>query len=163
MYELLKQLRLERLFVWSVLAVGMALLGMPAKSAVAQINDKAGVVMAEDTLSNPTLPDSSCVSPLRPRRGTYLIETYPSPALPGTTINVQVYNHNPDIFSVRIVDLLDRTVKVLQPKEALLNDLHKYQFQSFDLASAKYFIRLTTYTESGAIREVQDASFIILH
>ena len=107
--------------------------------------------------------DSTCGGVLRPRRETYIIEAFPSPAKVGQTITIQYYNHNPDIVMVRVVDILDRTIQTLQPQQLMPNGLHVFPFSTRGLASGMYFIRLTNYTSDGSINTQQDSRFIILH
>ena len=99
------------------------------------------VLASTDTLHaqsfSGTLNDSLCGGPLRPRRGTYIIQSFPTPAKAGSTVNIKVYNHNPDVFSVRIVGVLDRTMMVLQEKQATLNGVHSFSLPSGALASGK--------------------------
>jgi hypothetical protein len=100
---------------------------------------------------------------LRARRDTYIIETFPSPARRGQTIAIQFYNHNPQQLSLRIVDINDKTIKILQPQAMLANGIHSYQFPTNLVATGTYHIRLTTYSSTGAQSLVQDSRFIVLH
>src|SRR5207249_4788508 len=86
------------------------------------------------------------VNALRPRRDAYVIETFPSPARHGQTIKIQFYTHSVQQVSLRIVDILDKTVKILQEPETLLNGIHSYDFQTNLVATGTYHIRLVTYT-----------------
>jgi len=99
----------------------------------------------------------------RPRRDTYIIETYPSPALPNRSINIAYYNHNPEETSLRIVDINDKTIVELQPRQFVPNGIHRYTVRSRQLTSGTYFIRLTTYTSTGSKKQVQDSRFIVVH
>ena len=100
---------------------------------------------------------------LRPRRDTYIIVPYPSPARHGQTMKIQFYNHVAQEVSLRIVDLNDKTVVVLQPQKTLPNGIHSYDFPTNSAATGTYFIRLTTYSSTGSQNLVQDSRFIVLH
>jgi hypothetical protein len=100
---------------------------------------------------------------LRPRRDSYIIVPYPSPARHGQTVKIQIYNHIDEEISLRIVDLNDKTVKELQPQQTLPNGIHSYDFETGAVATGTYFIRLTTYSSTGSQNVVQDARFIVLH
>jgi hypothetical protein len=107
--------------------------------------------------------DTSAVGPLRPRYGTYLIQSYPSPSSPRSPVTIQFYNHNPEILSVKVYDLANRLIIVLHEKQQTERGLHKYTIQPGKFASGVYFIRLTTYTPSGAENIVDNARFVIVH
>ena len=113
--------------------------------------------------------DSTTVGPLRPRRETYIIEPFPSPSMRGQPINVAYYNHNPEETSLRIVDVNDKTVIELQPRQFVENGVHSYVLNprrltnGGRLTSGVYFIRLTTYTSTGSQKQVQDSRFIVVH
>jgi hypothetical protein len=66
---------------------------------------------------------------------------------------------------LRVVDLLDRTVASgnLQTAALTAGGLHTFALTTRGLATGTYFIRLTTYTSSGALEQVQDARFVIVH
>lgn len=98
----------------------------------------------------------------RPRRETYIIETFPSPALRTQKINIAYYNHNPEETMLRIVDITDKTVEVLQPRQFVENGLHKFT-PSKKLPSGVYFVRLTVFTATGSEKQVQDSRFIVVH
>ena len=101
---------------------------------------------------------------LRPRRDTYIIETFPSPARHGQTIKIQFYNHFPgQVISLNIIDINGRVVKELQLQAAMLAGIHSYDFQTGFYASGSYHIRLTTYTSTGAKNATQESRFIVLH
>ena len=114
--------------------------------------------------------DSAVSGKLRPRWGSYLIETYPSPAKASNNITVQFYNHKDETLTCRIYDSDDRLVLEVQPKQFTAHGLHKFvisanQFvpQSHPLPpSGTYFIRLTTFTEAGAEDVVDVSRFVIL-
>ncbi len=109
--------------------------------------------------------DSLCGGPIRPRRGTYLVETYPSPAMHGQSVTIQYYNLDPQVIGLRVVDILDRTVTSgeLQTASLTAGGLHTFAFSSQGLATGTYFIRLTIYTSTGALDQVQDSRFVIIH
>ena len=98
---------------------------------------------------------------LRPRRGAYIIETYPNPAHFGQDIIIQFYNHNPQDLSCDILDLHGRAVITVQPRAFTANGLHRLSLPSNKLASGVYFIRLRTYTPAGKLEEVQSYRFMI--
>jgi hypothetical protein len=100
---------------------------------------------------------------LRPRRETYIIETYPSPARHGQTIKIRIYNHNPQMLSLHVVDINDKIVAELQTPETLANGVHEYDFHTNLVATGSYHIRLTTYTSTGSENVTQDSRFIVLH
>jgi hypothetical protein len=101
---------------------------------------------------------------LRPRRDTYIIETFPSPARHGQTIKIQFYNHFPgQVISLNVIDILGRVVVELQPQAAMPNGIHSYDFPTNFYASGSYHIRLTTYTSTGAEDLTQESRFIVLH
>lgn len=107
--------------------------------------------------------DTSCVSPLRPRYGSYLIQTYPSPASRRTPLTIQFYNHQAEILSVKIYDVANRLMLVLHDKQQTDAGLHTYTVRPSKFASGTYFIRLTTYTPSGAENTTDNARFVIVH
>ncbi|MBS1904564.1 MAG: hypothetical protein JSS75_12725 [Bacteroidetes bacterium] len=107
--------------------------------------------------------DSVLGGPLRPRRDTYIIVPFPSPARQGVTMTIQYYNHNAERTSLRIVDINDRTVVELQPDETAPNGIHSFPFNTATVATGTYFIRLTRYGVDGSQVEVQDERFIIIH
>jgi len=108
------------------------------------------------------LQDSVVGGPLRPRRGTYIVEVFPSPAPAGSSITFQYYNHTPQEIAVRIVDILERPVWILQERTFMPNGLHKFSpFASNKLSSGLYFVRLITYTPTGDIDQTEDTPFII--
>ena len=101
---------------------------------------------------------------LRPRRDTYIIETFPSPALHGQTIKIRFYNHFPgQVISLNVIDINGRVVKELQPQAAMPAGIHSYDFPTGLYASASYHIRLTTYTSTGSENATQESRFIVLH
>jgi len=106
--------------------------------------------------------DSVAGGPERPRRDTYIIETFPSPALRTQKINIAYYNHNPEETMLRIVDINDKTVEELQPRKFVENGLHKF-IPTKKLTSGVYFVRLTTFTATGSEKQVQDSRFIVIH
>ena len=98
---------------------------------------------------------------LRPRRGTYIIETYPNPARTGQSIVIQFYNHNPQDLACDILDFHGRAVITVQPRGFTPNGLHRLFLPSNKLASGVYYIRLRTYTPAGKLEEVQSYRFMI--
>jgi hypothetical protein len=107
--------------------------------------------------------DTSCVSPLRPRYGSYLLQPYPSPSSAQSPVTIQFYNHNPEILSVKIYDLTNRLMLVVHDKQQTDAGLHTYTLKPTHFASGTYFIRLTTYTPSGAENTVDNIRFVIVH
>ena len=103
------------------------------------------------------------VPALRPRRDTYIIEPFPSPARRGQTVKIQVYNHFSQEISVKIVDVLGRTIKILQDPETLANGIHTYEFSTTLVATGTYYIRLGTFSSTGTENLVQDSRFIVIH
>ncbi len=118
-----------------------------------------GALSAE---AQPTSQDSTC-GVLRPRRETYIIVPYPSPAKHGQTMSIQYYNHNPEQTSLSIVDVNDRPIVELQPKQLMQNGIHAFDFRTNTVASGVYSIRLTEYTSDGSKLQVQDSRFIVAH
>lgn len=107
--------------------------------------------------------DSVIVGKLRPRWGTYLIETYPSPAKAGSSITVQLYNHNDDVLECAVYDFAGRKMKVLYEKGSIAAGLHKFVFNANGLSTGVYFVRLATYTSSNALNTVSSTKFEIVH
>jgi hypothetical protein len=107
--------------------------------------------------------DSSSGGELRPRRDTYIIESFPSPAMHGVTVNISYYNHNPQETALYVVDVNDKVVKELQPREMVPNGVHKFQFSTRSVSTGSYFVRLRTYTSTGAEEKVQDSRFLVTH
>jgi hypothetical protein len=111
--------------------------------------------------------DSAVSGQLRPRWGSYLIETFPSPAKASDNITVQFYNHKDETLSCKVYDSDDRLVFELQPKQLTPQGLHKFVIGAGALAkpmppSGTYFIRLTTFTDSGAEDVVDNSRFVIV-
>ncbi len=109
--------------------------------------------------------DSLCGGTVRPRRSTFVIEAFPSPAVLGARVTIQYYNNNPEVIALRVVDLLDRTIASgdLQTKSLTPNGLHTFSLPTRGLATGMYFIRLTTYTATGSVDQVQNSRFVIVH
>jgi hypothetical protein len=124
-----------------------------------------GLCLSDSTIyaQNSGGQDSIAGGTGRPRRDTYIIETYPSPALPNQNINIAYYNHNPEETSLRIVDINDKTVIELQPRQFITNGIHRFTVRNRQLASGTYFIRLTSFTSTGSKKLVQDSRFIVVH
>jgi hypothetical protein len=107
--------------------------------------------------------DTSCVAPLRPRWGSYLIQPFPSPAKVGEIITIQFYNHTEEILSCKIYDEIHREMIELQPKGTTPAGLHTFEVSANRLATGSYFVRLTTYTASGSETLVDNLRFVIVH
>lgn len=107
--------------------------------------------------------DSVLAGELRPRRETYIIVPFPSPAHRGVTMSLQYYNHNEERTSFRVVDINDRTITVLQPEQLTPNGTHSFDFNTSTVATGTYFVRLTRYGIDGSQIEVQDLRFIVVH
>ncbi|HYM19433.1 MAG TPA: hypothetical protein VEW28_00340 [Candidatus Kapabacteria bacterium] len=123
------------------------------------------LVLPEVLQAQPTSgsQDSVLGGPLRPRRDTYIIVPFPSPARHGQVMTIQYYNHNPEQTSLRVVDELDREVVVLQQQQLMTNGLHSFDFNTALFATGAYFIRLTRYTADGSKLEVLDSRFLVVH
>ena|SRR5579883_2745977 len=100
---------------------------------------------------------------VRPRRDTYIIVPFPSPAHHGVTMSIQYYNNVAEQTELKIVDILDHVVMELQPTEMAQNGLHSFNFNTGLVATGTYFIRLTRYASDGSQLEVQDQRFMIVH
>lgn len=107
--------------------------------------------------------DSVLGGGLRPRRETYIIVPFPSPARRGVTMTIQYYNHNPERTALRIVDINDRTVAELQPDELTPAGTHIFDFHTASVSTGTYSIRLTRYAADGTQLDVQDQRFIVFH
>jgi hypothetical protein len=103
------------------------------------------------------------VPALRPRRDTYIIVPYPSPARPGTSMNIQFYNHQIQEVSLSIVDVLGKTILELQAQQTMSNGIHSYPFQTNSVSPGTYYVRLVTYSSTGSQNQVQNEKFIVLH
>jgi hypothetical protein len=122
-----------------------------------------GVLYAQDHWAADSTRDTTgAAGELRPRRDTYLIETYPSPARLGQNVIIQFYNHNPTELAVEVLDLLNKVVFVVQPRTLMANGLHRVEMPATRLASGAYFIRLRTYTGSGKLAEEEVTRFVIV-
>jgi hypothetical protein len=99
---------------------------------------------------------------LRPRRGTYIVETYPSPARTGQSIVIQYYNHNDQDLAVDIMDMNGRVVYVVQSRQLMPNGLHRLDLPSNSLASGVYHLRLRTFTPAGKADELELYRFMIV-
>lgn len=121
----------------------------------------ADLAMAQDSGGQDSTGLSSPA--LRPRRDTYIIEPFPSPARRGQTVKIQFYNHFPgQVISLRIVDINDKTVKEW-PSATYTYGVHSHDFPTGLVATGTYHIRLTTYTSTGSENLTQDSRFIVLH
>ncbi|MEI8134084.1 MAG: hypothetical protein WCH46_03265 [bacterium] len=101
--------------------------------------------------------------PLRARRDAYIIETYPSPARHGQILKIKIYSHFAQQISVRIVDVNDRPMKVLQEPVMVSEGIHTYEFPTNLVATGPYYVRLTTYSSTGSENLIQDSRFLVLH
>ena len=107
--------------------------------------------------------DSSVSGPLRPRWGTYLIETFPSPAKAGQQVTIQYYNHNDEVLMCQIFDATDRLILDVQPKQMTKAGLHTFVIAADKLSTGMYFIRLTSFTASNNEDVVDNSRFLIVH
>ena len=105
--------------------------------------------------------DSSQAGTLRPRRGTYEIQSYPSPAKSGEQITVQFFCINEDVVSFEVFDMLCKPVLTLQDKQTTSAGLHTFLIAANLLSTGTYFARLTSYTPSGAENTVEDTRIVI--
>lgn len=103
------------------------------------------------------------VPALRPRRDTYIIVPFPSPATHGQTMKIQIYNHDAQELSVQIVDLNGNTIAMLQPQQMLPNGIHSYDFPTASVSTGTYYIKLVTYSSTGSQNLIQNSRFIVLH
>lgn len=111
--------------------------------------------------------DSSASGHLRPRWGSYLIESFPSPAKASEDVTIQFYNHTDEtlscmVFDMNCRDMLVNPKLVLQPKDHVSAGLHTFTIHGYALSTGCYFVRLTTYTASGAENIVDNARFVIV-
>jgi hypothetical protein len=107
--------------------------------------------------------DSAASGNSRPRWGSYMIQTFPSPAKATDNVTIQFYNHRDETLKCRIYDSDDRPMIELQPKQFTPHGLHTFHIPASSLATGSYFIRLTTYTASDAENIVDNTRFVILH
>jgi len=106
--------------------------------------------------------DSVLGGQVRPRRETYIIESYPSPVKVGQVVNISYYNHNPQETALYIVDVTDKVIKELQPRALTPNGVHKFELPITGLATGAYFVRLKTYTSTGSLEQTQDSRFLVI-
>ena len=78
-------------------------------------------------------------------------------------MSIQYYNQNPEQTSLTIVDINDRPILELQPKQLMQNGVHSFDFRTNTVASGVYYIRLTEYSSDGSKLQVQDSRFIVAH
>ncbi|HET9137291.1 MAG TPA: hypothetical protein VFO76_11680 [Candidatus Kapabacteria bacterium] len=116
----------------------------------------------EIALAQSGLQDSVLGGGLRPRRDTYIIETYPSPARHGQRITLRYYNHNPELISLKVFDASDRLIEVLQQQQLMPNGIHDHPFFTYLYASGSYHIRLTRYSSDGTELSTEDSRFIVV-
>jgi hypothetical protein len=106
--------------------------------------------------------DSVLGGQVRPRRETYIIESYPSPVRVGQVVNISYYNHNQEELSLCVVDVNDKIVKELHPRKLTPNGVHKYELSVTGLATGAYFVRLKTYSSTGSLDKTQDSRFLVI-
>lgn len=106
--------------------------------------------------------DSVLGGQVRPRRETYIIESYPSPVKVGQVVNISYYNHNPQETALYIVDVTDKVIRELQPRALTPNGVHKFELPVTGLATGAYFVRLKTYTSTGSLEQTQDSRFLVI-
>lgn len=106
--------------------------------------------------------DSVLGGQVRPRRETYIIESYPSPVKVGQVVNISYYNHNPQETALYIVDITDKVIRELQPRALTPNGVHKFELPITGLATGAYFVRLKTYTSTGSLEQTQDSRFLVI-
>lgn len=109
-----------------------------------------------------TLQDSTADT-LRPRRDVYIIESFPSPARLGQIVNISYYNHNKQETSLIIVDINDKLIAELQPRQSTDPGVHKFEFKTSKVATGSYYLRLKTYTSTGSLDNTQSSRFVVLH
>ncbi len=115
-----------------------------------------------DLLAQTGSQDSVLGGQVRPRRETYIIESYPSPVKVGQTVNISYYNHNSQETALFVVDVNDKVVRELQPRKLTPNGVHKFELPITGLASGAYFVRLKTYSSTGSLDQVQDSRFLVI-
>jgi hypothetical protein len=118
--------------------------------------------VAEIATAQSGLQDSVLGGELRPRRETYIIETFPSPARHGQKVTIRYYNHNPEVTSLKIFDAGDRLIAELQPQKLMPNGIHEYPFFTYLYASGSYHIRLMRYSTDGTQLSAEDSRFIVV-
>ena len=120
------------------------------------------LVVAVPCFAQSSTQDSVVSGTLRPRWDTYLVGVFPTPAKFGAKISVQFYNHNPETIAVRVFDLACREILELQPQQSTAAGLHTIEIPPFTLSSGTYFLRLTTFTATGAENIVDNARFVVI-
>jgi hypothetical protein len=120
------------------------------------------IACAAPCLAQSSTQDSAVSGKLRPRWGTYIASVFPTPAKYGAKVTVQIYNHNPETLSCKVYDLACRLVMELQPQQTIAAGLHTIEIPQYFLASGTYFIRLTTFTASGAANLVDNARLVVI-
>ena len=120
------------------------------------------LLVAAPVFAQTSTQDSTVSGTLRPRWGTYLVGVYPTPAKSAAKITVQFYNHNPDIIACRIFDVACREILELQAPTSTAAGLHTIEIPQYVLASGTYFVRLTTFTATGAENIVDNARFMVV-
>jgi hypothetical protein len=107
--------------------------------------------------------DSSVSGTPRPRWGSYLIQTFPSPANASSQVTIQFYNHNDEVLMCQLFDAADRLIRDIQPKQMTAAGLHSFVIPASHLSSGMYFVRLTTFTASNNEDVVDNTRFLIVH
>lgn len=131
-------------------ALFMAALWAPARAFAQSGGDNKGTI------------DTTFGEPLRPRQGTYILETYPSPATNFQKVTVQFYNKVAQDISVEILDDIDRVVRVLQETTPTAPGLHSFRFPAEMLASGTYSVRLTIHASAGGSLRRMSSRFLII-
>jgi hypothetical protein len=81
----------------------------------------------------------------------------------GAIVNISYYNHNSQETALFVVDVNDKVVRQLQPRQMVANGVHKFTFETRTVATGSYFVRLRTYTSTGSEEKVQDSRFLVVH
>jgi hypothetical protein len=106
--------------------------------------------------------DSVLGGQVRPRRETYIIESYPSPVKSGQNVHISYYNHNPQETALYVVDINDKIVRELQVRTLISSGVHKFELPITGLATGAYFVRLKTYNSTGSLDQTQDSRFLVI-
>lgn len=120
------------------------------------------LLIAADAFAQTGSQDSVLGGQVRPRRETYIIESYPSPVKVGQVVNISYYNHNPQETALIVVDVNDKVVRELQTRKLMPNGVHKFEVPITGLATGAYFVRLKTYTSTGSLDQTQDSRFLVI-
>lgn len=106
--------------------------------------------------------DSVLGGQVRPRRETYIIESYPSPVRAGQTVNISYYNHNAQETALYVVDVNDKVVRELHPRKLMPNGIHKFVMPITGLPAGAYYVRLKSYNTTGSLEQTQDSRFLVI-